>query len=176
MIKKLLVSALMVAPLYNGVVYANTKTVVDDSVITASVKAKIISEKAVSAPNIKVETDHGLVKLKGIVKTTEEADKVIEIATSTEGVIGVETSNLTIEESEHPVKDSLITSKVKALFVKEKIFGDKPISVSTVHVETKDGVVYLSGKVKNKAQMDTISHLANSIEGVKDVKSSVEIQ
>lgn len=66
-----------------------TKNVVGDAAITTKVKAKFAADSQVSAMNIKVDTDHGVVKLSGNAKTQDEAAKAAEIARSTEGVASV---------------------------------------------------------------------------------------
>lgn len=63
---------------------------VKDSVITTKIKAKLAEEKMTSLVDIKVDTDaKGAVVLSGKVKTKEEADKALTIATGTEGVTSV---------------------------------------------------------------------------------------
>jgi hyperosmotically inducible periplasmic protein len=65
-------------------------TFVKDSVITTKVKAKLADEKMSSLAKVSVDTDdHGVVVLKGKVRTQEEADKAASIARGTEGVTSV---------------------------------------------------------------------------------------
>ena len=71
----------------------SAKTEVKDSVITTKVKAIYAKDKAVSAMNIKVNTDNGgVVKLSGTAKTQAEADKAFALARNVEGVTSVENS------------------------------------------------------------------------------------
>ena len=65
------------------------KEVVDDSMITTKVKAEFAKDKQVSAMNIKVDTDNGVVKLSGNAKSQAEAAKAEDIAKGTEGVTSV---------------------------------------------------------------------------------------
>jgi len=67
----------------------SAKEVIDDSVITTKIKAEFAKDKAVSALNIKVDTDKGVVKLSGNAKSKDEADKAASIAKSTKGVSSV---------------------------------------------------------------------------------------
>lgn len=65
-------------------------TFVKDSVITTKIKAKLASEHLASLTQIKVDTDDaGIVWLTGTAPTQAEADKVVAIARSTEGVTSV---------------------------------------------------------------------------------------
>ena len=66
-----------------------TKNVVGDAAITTKVKAKFAADTQVSAMNIKVDTDNGVVKLSGNARTQDEAAKAADIARSTEGVASV---------------------------------------------------------------------------------------
>lgn len=63
--------------------------VVSDAAITTKVKAKFAADSQVSAMKIRVDTDHGTVKLSGDAKSQAEADKAEQIAKSTEGVASV---------------------------------------------------------------------------------------
>ncbi len=155
---------------------SDTKVAVDDSVITTKIKAKMVADKATSARNIGVETKAGVVFLSGDVDTDSEAHAAIEIAASTEGVIDVDASKLSVQMSHHPIADSMITAKVKGAFVREKLFGDNPISVTGIHAETKDGVVYLTGIADSAAQSENAEKLAKSVNGVKRVESTVKIK
>jgi len=71
--------------------------------------------------------------------------------------------------------DTAITAKVKTAFVKEKLFGKNEMSVSGIQVETKDGVVTLSGKVDTQTIADNAVRIAKSVDGVKDVTSMITI-
>ena len=65
-------------------------TFIKDSVITTKVKAMLADEKMKSLLRIKVDTDaNGVVVLSGKVKTQEQADKAVSIASKVEGVTSV---------------------------------------------------------------------------------------
>ena len=69
------------------------------------------------------------------------------------------------------VKDSMITVKVKAAFAK-----DKEVSAMHIRVDTDDkGIVHLSGKARSQAEADKAVSLARTTEGVKDVRSDIQI-
>ncbi|MBK6454241.1 MAG: BON domain-containing protein [Steroidobacteraceae bacterium] len=60
--------------------------VVDDSVVTASVKAKLADDSTTKAHQINVGTDKGVVQLTGFVDSTSMKDRAGEIARSVDGV------------------------------------------------------------------------------------------
>ena len=169
-----LTASVLCASLNSPVVFAssNARNTISDSAITMSIKGKMAKEPVVSSTAISVETNDGVVTLSGNAKSDTEAYTAIELAESTEGVRDINSSNLKVEGSNQPLTDSIITAKVKGAFVREKIFGDRPISVTGINVETKEGVVYLSGNVKNKKQADNAVRLANSVKDVQRVEAS----
>lgn len=65
---------------------------VDDSAITAAVKAKMAEDKSVSATAISVETLKGTVQLSGFAKTQAEKDRAEAIARGTKDVRAVRNS------------------------------------------------------------------------------------
>jgi len=71
---------------------SRTETVkesLDDTAITTKIKTDFAVDKQVSALKIHVDTDKGVVTLKGDAKTKEEADKAVSIAKNTKGVVSV---------------------------------------------------------------------------------------
>jgi hyperosmotically inducible protein len=74
-------------------------------------------------------------------------------------------------KSDQPVKDSYITSKVKAELAK-----DKGTKARDIHVATKDGVVSLTGLVSSTAEKELASQDAKKIKGVLDVHNDLTVQ
>ena len=71
------------------------------------------------------------------------------------------------EESEQPVSDSWITTKVKAdLLVTEETKG------MDINVSTTNGVVTLAGKLDTMAQVNKAVAVARAIKGVQSVDAS----
>jgi osmotically-inducible protein OsmY len=62
---------------------------VDDSVITAKVKAAIVQDESLKAAEINVETFKGIVQLSGFVKSRTDISKAVEVARGVKGVISV---------------------------------------------------------------------------------------
>lgn len=100
----LLAMGVLAAPTAYGAgnTYANTTTAnpssateqakdyVEDSVITAKIKAEFAKDKDVSALDIKVVTDkNGVVTLSGTAKKEAEARRAVAIARNTKGVSSV---------------------------------------------------------------------------------------
>jgi hyperosmotically inducible periplasmic protein len=64
----------------------STGEYIDDSVITSTVKAKLLADKEVSGLAINVETFKAVVQLSGFAKTNAERRKAAELARSVDGV------------------------------------------------------------------------------------------
>ena len=90
-IKSLLLVSALVLPMTSFAADGDSLgTKVEDSVITAKVKAAFAKDKAVSATDIKVETDsNGLVELSGNAKSRAEADKAVLLTKKVKGVTAV---------------------------------------------------------------------------------------
>jgi hyperosmotically inducible protein len=165
-----LTSALTCASLtYAGAVYS-------DSQIISTIKAEVNADKTTATLPVQITISKGVVNLSGKVNTDEEANQLIQIAESTQGVSDVNTQSLKVKESQHKMSDSTITAKIKGVYIREKLFGSKDISVTGVTVETTDGVVYLTGTVDSQSQADNAIKLAKSISGVKKVDSKLAVK
>ncbi|HYS14579.1 MAG TPA: BON domain-containing protein [Burkholderiaceae bacterium] len=68
----------------------DAKNVVNDATITASVNAKLASDKELSALRINVDTVDGRVALRGTAPTPAARDKATQIASTVDGVRSVE--------------------------------------------------------------------------------------
>lgn len=153
--------------------FAKNESFVSDSVITGKVKAKIALDKSISAFNIGVTTNHGVVYYNGVVDSDTQAESLLELAQATDGVKDINTNKLTVKDSRHPIKDTYITAKVKTLFIEKKVFSSANLP-SSVSVETNNGVVFLSGNVKSQDQIENAIRFARSVNGVKRVESRLE--
>lgn len=70
---------------------SSPKAFIQDSVITAKIKAEMAKDKEVSALHIKVDTDNkGVVQLSGTAKSQAEVEKAVSIANGVKGVTAVE--------------------------------------------------------------------------------------
>lgn len=70
-------------------------------------------------------------------------------------------------ESNQPVDDTWITTKVKSA-----LLAEKDVSGLKLEVETVNGVVHLRGNVSTEAEKSKAKSVAMGIEGVKSVDTS----
>ncbi len=61
----------------------------DDATVTAWVKSKLVSDKAVNITRVSVKTDRGIVYLTGSVETAAHREKVEKLTKSVDGVKSV---------------------------------------------------------------------------------------
>ena len=75
------------------------------------------------------------------------------------------------KETKRVASDSAITSKIKSKYLVEKNFKSFDVSV-----ETKDGVVVLSGFVDNQATKTRAAQIAAAVKGVKSVSNGLVVK
>lgn len=150
--------------------------VICDSDIATAVENKIMEHKMLVDSGITVKNKKGIIFLKGDLNSNSEAETAIELASSVPGVVDVDTSSLFIRGSRQPLTDSVITAKIKGTYLRENIFSNKSTPVVGVHVETNDGVVYLTGQLNNQSEIENSEKLAKAVKGVKEVKSNLVLK
>lgn len=98
------VLAVMLLALTVGCAGAFTKagTALDDTAITAKVKAAMAKERDVSATTVHVETVKGEVRLSGFVDSSAEKQRAEQLALQTEGVKSVQNGLIVRTTSESP--------------------------------------------------------------------------
>lgn len=147
---------------------------VDDSVTTGRVKAALIADPTTKAHQIDVETFKGTVQLNGFVDSSASKERASEVARGTKGVTAVQ-NNLTVKTdprtAEQTVDDGAITVKVKAALA-----GDPRTKAHQVNVETREGVVQLSGFVDNSEAKSTAEELARAVDNVKSVDNELSVK
>jgi hyperosmotically inducible protein len=70
---------------------------VDDATITASVKTKLVAERASNLTRVNVDTNRGTVYLNGIVETPEQKARAEQLAWQAKGVKSV-VNNLQVQQ------------------------------------------------------------------------------
>lgn len=78
-------------------------------------------------------------------------------------------------DRKHPmtfVKDSVITTKVKAKLAEEKLSSLAHIKVDT----DAKGAVFLSGQARTQEEADKAASIARATEGVTSVKSTIQVK
>lgn len=68
---------------------ARAEKYIDDSIITAKVKAKLLANLGTPSLSVDVATDRGRVYLSGFVASDAQREKAVQIASAVDGVTGV---------------------------------------------------------------------------------------
>jgi hyperosmotically inducible protein len=147
----------------------------DDSSITAKVKAALVDHESIKSTDISVKTDQKVVTLSGFVESQAQAEEAVKVAKGVEGVTSVSDKLHVRDSKSTSVKgyagDTATTSEVKA-----KLLADDIVPSRKVKVETTDGVVQLSGTVDSQAQIERAESIAKAVDGVKSVKNDLKTQ
>ena len=153
-----------------------------DTIITAKIKASMATDSTVKASEIQVGTDHKVVTLTGNLNSQAEKDRALEIARSTSGVANV-VDMLSVRTSadagnapdpdrtlgEH-IDDTVITAAVKA-----RLLDDPQVKGLKIDVDTREGIVFLTGTVRSQEESDRAVEVARGTNHVKDVKPNLTI-
>ncbi len=151
---------------------------VDDTVVTARVKAELVDNEQTKARQIEVQTYRGVVQLNGFVDTAAEKSAATRVARSVEGVKEVR-NNLEVKQqtgtSERTagttVDDATLTAKVKTALVENPGTAARRINVTTYN-----GVVQLSGFVNSRDEKQEAEQVAQSVSGVRQVRNELEVK
>jgi hyperosmotically inducible periplasmic protein len=168
----------------------------EDSVITSDVRSKMTEDERLRGLILDVKTESGIVTISGKAHTQQQVDRAIELARNTPGVVTVnsllnidasstsDTLTPTAEDRKQVVEkgqkeldeaadisgDARIENEVKSKFA-----ADDMIKSRNIRISSKDGVVTLKGTVRSSEEQDEAVRIANSVTGVKEVKTEIII-
>jgi len=157
----------------------------DDSAVTSRIQAKFFLDPAIKERRIDVDTQSGIVTLRGDVASDNERAQALLLARTTDGVERVEdalTVNPAIEgpapdaaaPSDAPVPssadDEALTSRVQASFAEDAL-----LETATLTVTAKDGVVLLDGIAPTAAAKQRAIAAARTTDGVIQVIDRITV-
>jgi len=165
-----------------------------DAGITTAVKSRMATDDTVKAYQIDVDTREGVVTLSGNVESQAAKDQAAKLARETDGVKSVvdnivvnpagtpgarageaadeagRTTGQAADQAVGATGDAAITAKVKSKFL-----ADTSVAGLKIDVDTKNGVVTLSGTVKSAAERDLAVGIARGTDGVKSVVDKLTV-
>ena len=148
---------------------------VSDSQIVSDVKAKVAADPSVSGAVVTITSNKGTVLIVGTVNNADQAGKLVLLAQSSDGVKDVDTVKLTDSDSSALNTDALITAKIQGKYLQKKILTDQDITAGKITIETRNGIVTLTGTVDNAQQLKMAAILAKKTSGVKDILNNLKI-
>jgi hypothetical protein len=80
------------------------------------------------------------------------------------------------DSSEEVVEDSAITAEVKSELLKNQVFNDADYNTGNIQVETTNGMVLLTGKVKTEEQKMKAGEVAANAAGVTGVQNDLSVE
>jgi osmotically-inducible protein OsmY len=87
------------------------------------------------------------------------------------GVAIKEGTEAAADKTTAKMDDASITAAVKMKFA-----HDETVAAHNIDVDTSQGIVTLTGSVKNQLEADRAVQLARSVDGVKDVRQNLVVQ
>ncbi|AVR05954.1 molecular chaperone OsmY [Pluralibacter gergoviae] len=147
----------------------------DDSSITAKVKAALVDHDSIKSTDISVKTEKKVVTLSGFVTSQAQAEEAVKVAKGVEGVASV-SDKLHVRDSKSQSMKSYAGDTATTSEVKAKLLADDVVPSRHIKVETTDGVVQLSGTVKSAAQSERAESIAKAVDGVKSVKNDIKVK
>lgn len=142
-----------------------------DTWLGVQVKTALLFHRNVSASDTEVLVKDGIVTLRGSANSLAQRELTTEYAQDVEGVKAVKNEMTTATTTVKPVDtlgekidDASITAQVKM-----SLLSHRSTSALKTKVETKDGVVTVSGIAKNAAEKSLVTKLVNDIHGVNSV-------
>jgi osmotically-inducible protein OsmY len=154
-----------------------------DAGLETKVKAKLAADSTVKAHRIEVEARDHVVTLTGSVNAQVEKDQALTLARDTKGVqrvvdmISVRTAS---GEGDAPEPGRTVGEVFDdagiTMAVKGRLLDDPQVKGLGIDVDTREGVVYLTGSVHSPAEQQRAVELARGTEHVRDVVNNLTIE
>ncbi len=147
----------------------------NDTVITTKITTKYAKNNNLNPLKISVSTHAGRVTLNGHVKDNQAFVDALRLAKNTKGVTYVDADDLEIKHVNTALTDAYITAKIETAVLKAKVLDDESIPLVGINASTINGIVTISGEVKQPKSIDAILKRANAVKGVKKIISNLRI-
>jgi len=153
-----------------------------DAVVTGKIKAQMLADDTVRSAGLEVDTQDGVVTITGTVQTQEAKDTALRMARETSGVKDV-VDMIAVRISERlgdaPEPDRTVGDRIDdaaiTIRVKNQLLEDPVVEGTKIDVDTRNGVVYLTGWVRSQEVKDKAIELAKNTRGVLDVQANITV-
>jgi osmotically-inducible protein OsmY len=142
-----------------------------DSWLTTKTKMALVTDRRVKARHIKVETQGGVVTLRGKVASAEERTAAEGIARGLAGVTSVSTALQVVPEEQRKSVDAKDDGIAQA--VKVRLDKDKYLKNADIKVRSDNSVVTLIGKVPDHKTRARASDVTGGVPGVRAVRNEL---
>jgi hyperosmotically inducible protein len=156
---------------------------VEDTAVTGSVKAAFAVHRVFGNRPIEIATDGGVVTLSGDVASTKERDGAQELASSVEGVIGVnnrlrvdaalpdDATDTTTKSLGQRLDDAALLTKIRTA-----LHLDREVRKINVDIQVSEGRVMLRGEVPTEAIAEQIRTRVASVGGVESLDDELQLE
>ncbi len=149
-----------------------------DAWLGAKVKAELLTHRDVNALNTDVYVSKGIVTLQGQADSQAQKNLTTEYAKNVKGVKEV-VNEMTVAgaPSTQPrtlgqtIDDAAITAQAKTA-----LLANRSTSALNTNVDTKDGIVTVTGIANNQAEKDLVTRIIADIGGVKGVINDMTVR
>ena len=156
-----------------------------DAWLTTKVQAKYFLDGDVKGRNIDVETHEGVVTLSGTVGSEAERRQAVALARNTDGVRSVTDrlsvqANATAGDRDEPIRpvpslDRAATDTRITTAIQSKYFLDDQLKGHRIDVDTRQGVVTLTGQVTSTTLKEEAERIAQETEAVSKVVNRITV-
>lgn len=148
------------------------KTAVSDSWITSKTKIALFADERVKGREVSVDTQKGVVHLRGKVDSDEAKSAAADVAKNVEGVQSVKNDLQVVAPTARKAVDA--NDKEIAKAVGARLTQD--IQLKKVDVRADGGIVTLTGEVPSITASAKASEMARNVPGVKSVKNELTVR
>ena len=148
------------------------KTAVSDSWITSKTKIALFADERVKGREVSVDTQKGVVHLRGKVDSDEAKSAAADVAKSVEGVQSVKNDLQVVAPTARKAVDA--NDKEIAKAVGARLTQD--MQLKKVDVRADGGIVTLTGEVPSITASAKASETARNVPGVKSVKNELTVR
>jgi hyperosmotically inducible protein len=148
------------------------KTAVSDSWITSKTKIALFADERVKGREVSVDTQKGVVHLRGKVDSDEAKSAAADVAKNVEGVQSVKNALQVVAPTARKAvdaNDKEIAKAVGALLTQD-------MQLKKVDVRADGGIVTLTGEVPSITASAKASEMARNVPGVKSVKNELTVR
>lgn len=143
-----------------------------DAVITSQVASKLAADPQRDEYEINVDTQGGVVRLRGVVETELERRVAGRLARDTEGVRAVDNQ---LRVGELPARKNL-TDVWLVTKVRSQLAADPAVRPFDIDVDALDGQVILRGLVSGERAREQAERIAKATEGVNLVRNEIRVR
>jgi hyperosmotically inducible periplasmic protein len=147
---------------------------VKDSWITSKTKMALVADGRTKARKIKVETESGVVTLRGKVTSMDERNAAEEITKHIDGVRSVRNTLEVVPDASRKALDAKDDQISKTL--RDRYATDDQLKAASIRVRADNGMVTLMGTVPTAQAKDRAAAVARKVPGVRAVRNELQFK